>query len=86
MTTIEEDVWVGCGAIIMAGVTIGRGAIIAAGAVVTGNVPRYEIFAGVPARRLRSRFATDEERRIHDAALDGEVIHRKFGDAAEMGG
>jgi acetyltransferase-like isoleucine patch superfamily enzyme len=68
----------------MAGVTIGRGSIVAAGAVVTSDIPEYEVYAGVPARRLRSRFATEEEKRIHDAMLDGEVISEKFGDFVEL--
>ena len=35
---IEDDVWVGTGAILLSGVHIGRGAVIAAGTVVTKNV------------------------------------------------
>ena len=47
--TIEDDVWIGAGAIVLPGVTIGRGAIVAAGAVVTRAVPPMTIVAGVPA-------------------------------------
>lgn len=46
---IEDDVWIGCQAIILRGVTIGRGAVVAAGAVVTKNVPPYTVVAGNPA-------------------------------------
>lgn len=53
---IEDDVWVGTGAIILKGVRLGRGCIIAAGAVVTKDVAPYTIVAGVPARRLSARF------------------------------
>ena len=53
--TIEDDVWVGAGAIILMGVTIGRGAIIGAGAVVNHDVAPYSVVAGVPARVIRSR-------------------------------
>lgn len=52
---IEDDVWIGAGAIVLAGVTIGRGAIVAAGAVVTSSCPPYSILAGVPARVIGQR-------------------------------
>lgn len=54
---IEDDVWVGTRAIILAGVTIGRGAVVAAGAVVTKSVPPYAIVGGNPARILRMRWS-----------------------------
>jgi acetyltransferase-like isoleucine patch superfamily enzyme len=53
--TIENDVWIGAGAIILDGITIGQGAIVGAGAVVTRDIPAYSIAAGVPARVLRKR-------------------------------
>jgi acetyltransferase-like isoleucine patch superfamily enzyme len=59
-TTIEDDVWIGFGAIILSGVVIGRGAVVAAGAVVNSDVERYSIVAGVPARKVAARFTTEE--------------------------
>jgi acetyltransferase-like isoleucine patch superfamily enzyme len=53
--SIGDDSDIGVGAIILPGVRIGRGVQIGAGAVVTTNVPDYEVWAGVPAKRLRSR-------------------------------
>lgn len=53
---IENDVWIGYEAVIMAGVHIGNGAIIGTRAVVTKDVPPYTIVGGVPARKLRNRF------------------------------
>jgi acetyltransferase-like isoleucine patch superfamily enzyme len=50
---IEDNVWVGAKATIVAGVHIGRNAVIGANAVVTRNIPAYTIAAGVPARVVR---------------------------------
>lgn len=50
---IENDVWIGAGAIILNGVNIGEGAVIGAGSVVTKNVGAYEIVAGNPAHVIR---------------------------------
>lgn len=52
---IEDDCWLGCGCIILNGVTIGKGSIIGAGAVVTKDVPPYSIVGGNPARIIRNR-------------------------------
>lgn len=54
---IEDDVWIGAGAIVTDGVTIRRGAVVAAGAVVTKDVPENCIVAGSPARVIRHRGA-----------------------------
>lgn len=72
-TLVEDDVWVGFGAIVVAGVTVGRGAIVAAGAVVTKDVPRYSIVAGVPAQVVGWRF-TDEQVQQHEQLLG--YLHR----------
>lgn len=77
-TVIQDDAWIGYGAIIMQGVTVGRGAIVAAGAIVTKDVPPYEIHAGIPAKKIGERFSDPEDRRKHDAMLDGPVVHGEF--------
>jgi acetyltransferase-like isoleucine patch superfamily enzyme len=51
--TIEEDCWLGTGAIVLPGVRIGRGSIIGAGAVVTKDIPPLSLALGVPARVIR---------------------------------
>lgn len=53
---IGNDVWIGCEAVIMSGVTIGDGAVIGARAVVTKDIEPYAIYAGNPARLIRKRF------------------------------
>jgi maltose O-acetyltransferase len=50
--TIGEDVWIGGGAILLAGVTVGDRAIVGAGAVVTREVAAAATVVGNPARPL----------------------------------
>ena len=50
---IEENVWIGGGAILLPGVKIGRNAVVGAGAVVTRSVPANTVVAGNPARVIR---------------------------------
>ncbi len=54
--TMGHDVWIGHGAVVLAGRSIGTGAVVAAGAVVSKDVPAYAIVAGVPARIVKWRF------------------------------
>ena len=51
---IEDNVWIGEKATILAGVTVGRGAIVAANSVVTKDVPSGSVVAGVPAKVIRT--------------------------------
>lgn len=51
---IEDDVWLGAGAIVTDGVRVGRGAVVGAGAVVTKDVPPHTVVAGVPARPIKT--------------------------------
>ena len=64
-THVGNDVLIGHGAIIVAGVTIGDGAIVAAGSVVTKDVAPCTIVGGNPARFIKNRFATEEEKQKH---------------------
>ena len=50
---IEDNVWLGGGAILLPGVRIGRNAVVGAGAVVSRNVPANTIVAGNPAKVIR---------------------------------
>jgi maltose O-acetyltransferase len=55
--TIEDDVWIGAGAIILPGVRLSRGTVVAAGAVVTRSTDSYSIVAGVPAKPVGTRLS-----------------------------
>ncbi|MBL8351860.1 MAG: CatB-related O-acetyltransferase [Burkholderiaceae bacterium] len=78
--TIEDDVWLGHGSIVLPSVMhIGRGAIVAAGAVVTKDVPAYTIVAGNPARVVRSRFTPEVIERI-EATKWWEMSAAEFSD------
>jgi acetyltransferase-like isoleucine patch superfamily enzyme len=50
---VEDDVWLGCGAIITDGVTIGKGSVIGAGSVVTRDIPAFSLAVGIPARVIK---------------------------------
>lgn len=50
---IEDDCWIGAGAIILTGVTIGKGSVVGAGSVVTKDVDPYSIVVGNPAKKIR---------------------------------
>jgi len=64
--TVEDNVLIGMGAIVMDRARIGTGSIIAAGAVVLEDtdVPPGSIFAGVPAKKVKN---------ISQELLKGEV-------------
>ncbi len=73
-TIFEDDCWIGHGATVLQGVRVGRGAVVAAGAVVTKDVPPYEIHGGVPARKISERFPDPADRAIHEAMLSGPTV------------
>lgn len=80
--TIGSDVWVGGGALILAGVTIGARAVIGAGSVVTRDIPEGVLAVGNPCRVIRSvdqpappRAAADpDDVAPSDAAANDEVL------------
>ena len=82
-TIIEDDVWIGFGSIIMAGVKISRGSIVAAGSVVTKDVEAYSVVGGMPAKKIRMRFSNLDDIAKHDdmlsqIATEGKYCTRKF--------
>jgi acetyltransferase-like isoleucine patch superfamily enzyme len=68
-TRVGNDVWIGHGATILAGVSVGDGAVIGAGSVVTRDVEPYAIVVGSPARLVRHRF---------DASTRGRLLALKW--------
>jgi|APMI01.1.fsa_nt_gi lipopolysaccharide O-acetyltransferase len=50
---IEENVWIGDGAVILPNVTIGKGSVIGANSVVVKSVPENCIVGGIPAKIIK---------------------------------
>jgi phosphonate metabolism protein (transferase hexapeptide repeat family) len=65
---IGHDVWIGHGAVVLAGRSIGNGAVVGAGSVVTKDVPAYTVVAGNPADLIRCRFPHKIAERIQALA------------------
>jgi len=66
---IEDDVWLGYGAVVLTGVVVGRGSVVAAGSVVSRNIPPYSIAGGVPAKVIGQRFDDSETIARHEAGI-----------------
>ena len=52
---IGNDVWIAANSTILMGVTIGDGAVVAANSLVNKSIPPYEIWGGVPAKKIGDR-------------------------------
>ena len=90
-TIIENDVWIGMGCYIKAGVKIYTGAVVGMGSVVTKDIPPYEIWAGNPAKKIGERFDDTvkekllksewwnwEEKKVAEMSLDFDDIDSFF--------
>lgn len=53
--TIEDNVWIGAGAIILNGSKLCEGAVVGAGSVLKGTADRYTVYVGNPACKLKKR-------------------------------
>lgn len=70
---IEDDVWIGAGAVILDGVTVGQGSIIGAGAVVTETIPPYSIAVGTPAKPVKDRRQMSSSQPSESEVFFGEL-------------
>ena len=61
--TIGNNVWIGAGAVILAGVTVGDNAVIGAGSVVRKDIPANVVAVGVPCKVIRA--ITEEDKRAY---------------------
>jgi carbonic anhydrase/acetyltransferase-like protein (isoleucine patch superfamily) len=81
--TVEDDVLIGMGAIVLNGAVVGAGSLVAAGAVVAQGavIPPRSLVAGVPGKVRRS--LTDDEvaaNRFNAQAYQGLIeLHRQGG-------
>lgn len=57
---LENGVWLCSGVIVCPGVSIGEGSVVACGAVVTQNIPPFELWGGVPAVKIKELDYEDE--------------------------
>ena len=52
---LEDNILVGCGSVILPGVTIGIGSSVAALSLVNRNIPEFCLYGGVPAKFIREQ-------------------------------
>ena len=62
--TIEKNVWIGAGAVLLPGITVGENSIIGAGSIVTHDIPANVVAVGNPCKVLRP--ITEEDDRFYD--------------------
>ncbi len=53
--TVDDNAWICTNSIILQGIKIGKAAVVGAGAVITKDVPDFEIWAGNPAKKIGKR-------------------------------
>lgn len=71
--TIGNNVWIGAGSTVLAGVEIGDNSVIGAGSVVTRSIPSNVVAVGVPCRVVREISEEDKTRYpIH------ETVDKRF--------
>jgi acetyltransferase-like isoleucine patch superfamily enzyme len=78
-TVIGKDVWIGAYSIIKLGVKIGNGTVVAMGSVVTKDLEPFSIYGGNPAKKIKDRFETEEEKKLHIEMLTKSASECGFG-------
>lgn len=51
---ICDDVWLGANVVVLPGVVIGESTVVGAGSVVTKSTEPFSVYAGVPAKLIKS--------------------------------
>ncbi len=59
--TIEDNVLISYGVIVLGGTTCRSGMVAAAGAVLRGEYASCQIYAGIPAKKIADRFETSQQ-------------------------
>ncbi len=81
---IGHDVWLGFDSLVLGNVKVGNGAVVAAKAVVTKDVPKYTVVAGVPAKPIGKRFSDEIVELIESTRWYEEDDPRKLRKLLEM--
>ena len=71
---IGENVWIGAGSTILAGVHIGKNSVIGAGSIVTRDIPENVLAIGSPCRVVREIGERDREFYYRDDRIDWENL------------
>lgn len=67
---IENNVWIGAGAVVLPGVSIGENTVIGAGSIVTKDIPANVVAVGNPCRVLREINERDKTYYYKDMKID----------------
>lgn len=70
--TVGNNVWIGAGSTILAGVEIGDNTVISAGSVVTKSIPANVVAVGVPCRVLRQ--ITEKDKNTYPTYVPTEKV------------
>lgn len=81
-TVLEDNIFVGWGATILAGTHVGANSIIGAGSIVSGNLDGNAVYAGSPARRVMSideYYMKRKEKQLSEAVNYVKCYKKCFG-------